>query len=150
MDDLKPQKRKTRKGLVWFVALLAVSLTLFIYVRYYYVYSSGVKSGELNYLVYRGVVFKTWEGQLTEERSSTDGAEGLETVIFDFSVLDKEIADILMLSGGNMVQLHYREYFSSLPWRGDSKFIVDSIMVIDEPVLPTPPLESTPDNIQSI
>ena len=33
-----------------------------------------------------------------------------------------------MLKGGEVVELHYKEYFSSLWWRGYSKFVVDSIV----------------------
>ena len=37
-----------------------------------------------------------------------------------------------MISGGKMVQLHYKEYFGTLPWRGYTKFVVDSIVSIEE------------------
>lgn len=53
MDDLKPKKRKSRKGLAWFISILIIALGIFVYVRYYYVFGTGVKSGELNYLVYK-------------------------------------------------------------------------------------------------
>ena len=33
-----------------------------------------------------------------------------------------------MLQSGNVVELHYKEYFGSLPWRGFTKYIVDSII----------------------
>jgi hypothetical protein len=39
-----------------------------------------------------------------------------------------------MISGGKNVQLHYKEYFGTLPWRGYTKFIVDSIVSIQDPV----------------
>ena len=51
---------------------------------------------------------------------------------FDFSVVDEEIAKTLMISGGKNVQLHYKEYFGALPWRGYTKFVVDSIVYIEE------------------
>ena len=34
----------------------------------------------------------------------------------------------LMLLGGKNIELHYKEYFGALPWRGFSKFVVDSIV----------------------
>lgn len=37
-----------------------------------------------------------------------------------------------MTSVGKNVQLHYKEYFGALPWRGYTKFIVDSIVMIEE------------------
>jgi hypothetical protein len=35
-----------------------------------------------------------------------------------------------MLASGKEVQLHYLEYLGALPWRGYSKFVVDSIVSI--------------------
>lgn len=35
-----------------------------------------------------------------------------------------------MLNSGNTVQLHYTEYFGALPWRGFTKYIVDSIVTV--------------------
>ena len=139
MDDLKPKKRKSRKVLRWFLGTLILALAIFAYVRYYYVFGTGVKSGELNYLVHKGVVFKTYKGKLIQSGFRADKPGGLQSNQFDFSVVDEEIAQKLMLSGGKNVQLHYKEYFGALPWRGYTKFIVDSIVAIEE--LPQQELE---------
>jgi hypothetical protein len=133
MDDLKPKKPSIRKGLSWFLGILLLSLGIFIYVRFYYVFGAGVKSGELNYLVYKGVLFKTYEGKLIQSGFRADKPGGLQSNQFDFSVTDEKIAKQLMISGGKNVQLHYKEYFGVLPWRGYTKFIVDSIITIEEP-----------------
>jgi hypothetical protein len=134
MDDLKPKKKRKRKGLTWFIGILVLALSIFVYVRYYYVFGTGVKSGELNYLVYKGVIFKTYEGKLIQSGFRADRPGGLQSNQFDFSVVDEEIAQKLMISGGKDVQLHYKEYFGTLPWRGYTKFIVDSIVSIQDPV----------------
>lgn len=131
MNDLRPKKRRSRKWLLWLVSILLVSLSLFVYVRYYYVFGTGVKSGELNYFVHKGVLFKTYEGKLIQTGFRADKPGGLQSNQFDFSVVNKEIADKLMLSSGKFVQLHYREYFAPIPWRGYTNFIVDSIITIE-------------------
>ena len=41
------------------LAVVLAALALFIYFRFYFVFGEGVKSGELNYVVYKGVIFKT-------------------------------------------------------------------------------------------
>ncbi len=133
MDDLRPKKKKKRKGLIWFIGILILALGIFTYVRYYYVFGTGVKSGELNYLVYKGVIFKTYEGKLIQSGFRADKPGGLQSNQFNFSVVDEEIAKKLMISGGKNVQIHYKEYFGALPWRGYTKFIVDSIITIKEP-----------------
>lgn len=150
MDDLKPKKRRNRKGLSLFLGILILALSIFIYFRYYYVFGTGVKSGELNYLVYKGVVFKTYEGKLIQSGFRADKPGGLQSNQFDFSVEDDEIAKLLMISSGKNVQLHYKEYFGTLPWRGYTKFIVDSIVTIDESTSPNLSEELTPYILESL
>ncbi|ULB34664.1 MULTISPECIES: hypothetical protein [Proteiniphilum] len=145
MDDLQPKKKKFRKLFVWFLGIVILSLAIFIYVRFYYVFGTGVKSGELNYLVYKGVIFKTYEGKLIQSGFRADMPGGLQSNQFEFSVEDEKIAMELMLAGGKMVQLHYKEFFGKLPWRGYTKFIVDSIISIEEkPANPLLEEELTP------
>ena len=107
--------------------LLVAALSVFIYFRFYFVFGEGVKSGELNYVVRKGFLFKTYEGKLIQAGFRTQTA-GLQSYEFEFSVPDKELAERLMLLGGQNVELHYKEYFGRLPWRGFTKFIVDSII----------------------
>lgn len=109
------------------VVLLIVAAALFFYFRFYFVFGEGVKSGELNYVVHKGFIFKTYEGKLIQAgfRAQTAGVQSYE---FEFSVPDKELAERLMLLGGQTVELHYKEYFGALPWRGFTKFVVDSIV----------------------
>lgn len=132
MDDLRPRKKRGKKILTWLMSLLLVAGGLFIYIRYYYVFGTGVKSGELNYLVYKGVVFKTYEGKLIQSGFRADKPGGLQSNQFEFSVQNKAIAEKLMISSGKFVQLHYKEYFAPIPWRGYTSFIVDSIITIEE------------------
>ena len=53
MNDLQPKRRKSKKWLGRFAGVVLIALAAFVYVRYYYVFGTGVKSGELNYLVYK-------------------------------------------------------------------------------------------------
>ncbi len=144
MDDIKPRKSKKRKTLQWFFLILLLSLTVFAYIRYFYVFSTGVKSGELNFLVYKGVIFKTYEGEMILSEFRVDRPDESQSNQFNFSVVDEELAKELMLLGGKNVQLHYKEYFGTLPWRGKTKFIVHSIIAIEEPMDQEPEKESAP------
>lgn len=143
MNDFQPKKKKGKKFLRWTLIFVILGLVIFGYVRYYFVFGTGVKSGELNYLVYKGVVFKTYEGKLIQSGFRADKPGGLQSNQFDFSVVDKKIAEELMLSSGKQVQLHYKEYFAPIPWRGYTKFIVDSIIEIKsvENAIDTVPVE---------
>lgn len=111
--------------------IIAVALAAFIFVKFYFVFGSGVKAGELNQIMYKGWVWKTYEGRLIQ--SGFKGAKGggsIQSNEFNFSVTDKAIADSLMRCSGKIVELHYKEYRGSLPWRGMQKYIVDDIISV--------------------
>lgn len=135
------EKSKGRARKVWLISILIIVIGLggFIYGRYYFEFGEGVKAGELNYVVYKGVVFKTYEGKLIQSgfRGSKPGS--IQSYEFEFSVADKKLAERLMLAGGKNVELHYKEYFGAIPWRGYSNFIVDSIVAIKDETRPVTP-----------
>ncbi|MDR0412854.1 MAG: hypothetical protein LBH61_03510 [Dysgonamonadaceae bacterium] len=130
METPKKEKNRTlRKWKTGAIAVAVLALSLFIYVRFYFVWGEGVKAGQLNYVVYKGYVFKTYEGKLIQaglKPGSVSG--GIQSNEFVFSVSDEAVARKLMLAGGQDVGLHYKEYFAPVLWRGHSKFIVDSIV----------------------
>lgn len=117
-----------RKFLGIFSVILILVLGIFIYWRYYYVFGEGVKAGELNYMVKKGYVFKTYEGKLIQSglRSKTPGT--VASYEFEFSVENDSVANILMLNSGKVFELHYKEYMGKIPWRGHSVYIVDKII----------------------
>lgn len=126
----KTKKSKTKKvGRIVVVSAL-VLLIGFVGVRFYFPFGKGIKTGQLNYVVYKGVVFKTYEGKLIQSGFRTNKPGGIESNEFIFSVSNKKVAEELMQQGGNIVELQYTEYFGALPWRGHSKFVVDSIVRI--------------------
>jgi len=118
--------------------ILILILAGFLYYRYFFVFGEGVKAGELNYMVKKGYIFKTNEGRLIQTgiRSATQGS--ISSNEFMFSVTDARIANQLETSSGKTVQLHYKEYIGTLPWRGVSTFVVDSVLSVTNatPALP--------------
>ncbi len=110
--------------------VLALALAAFIYVRFYFVFGDGVKAGELNQFIYKGYVWKTYEGKLIQSgfRGSKGSGTAVESYIFDFSVENEEVANELMRCSGKTVELHYKEYLGALPWRGMQKYVVDRIV----------------------
>ena len=125
---VRPNKRVMKKYWGIITVLLAVGLAVFFYFRFYFVFGEGVKSGELNYVVDKGLVFKTYEGKLIQTGIRSKAAGSIQSYEFEFSVEDEALARELMLQGGKTLELHYREYFGALPWRGFTKFVVDSIV----------------------
>jgi hypothetical protein len=124
------------------LTILAIILILVIagvvYYRYYFVFGEGTKAGTMNYFVKKGYMFKTYEGRLIQSgiRSQTQG--NISSNEFMFSVTDEKVADKLNHSAGALLELHYKEYLHTLPWRGVSNFVVDSVMSV-RPVSPVAP-----------
>jgi len=115
------------------VALLAVAVWFFF--RFYFVFGSGVKAGELNLFVYKGYVFKTYEGRLIQAGyNSRNSNATIQSNEFNFSVTDEHVAKQLERSAGKFVELHYKEYLGVLPWRGMTKYVVDSVLTVEEKV----------------
>lgn len=120
------------KIIAWVVGILLVAAALTCYFKFFFVFGEGVKAGELNQLVYKGWVWKTYEGRLIQAGFKSGGKNGasLQSNEFNFSVVSKSVADSLMLSSGKTVELHYKEYNGALPWRGMQRYIVDKIISI--------------------
>ena len=113
--------------------ILVLALAAFIFFKFYFVFGEGVKAGELNFVVYKGYVFKTYEGRAIQAgfgkgKGTNPGV--IQSYEFDFSITDKAVADSLMRCGGKTVELHYKEYLGTLPWRGKQKYIVDRIVSV--------------------
>jgi len=118
----------------WLTIIILLILVGFIYWKFYFVFGEGVKSGELNYVVKKGVVFKTYEGKLIQSGLRSKAPNTIQSYDFEFSVLDERIAEKLMSNGGKTFDLHYKEYNGALPWRGYSAYVVDSIVSMSDPV----------------
>ncbi len=123
-----------------FIFLLIIVIGGFIVYFYLPYGDSSVKAGELNYVMHKGVIFKTYEGKLIQTGIKTGTTGGLQSNEFEFSVENEELAKKLMNMAGQNVKLHYKEYFGSLPWRGYTRFIVDSLVSVDpKPNMPVDP-----------
>ncbi len=88
---------------------------------YFVHYSEGVRAGELVKFSHKGVIFKTWEGEISQGVS--------EAQLFEFSVQDNEdeVRKDLMEFQGKYVKLHYYERFVKLFWLGDTKYFITKV-----------------------
>ena len=113
------------------VALVALAVWFFI--KFYFVFGSGVKAGELNLFVYKGYVFKTYEGRLIQAGYNSKGTNStIQSNEFNFSVKDEKVAKQLERCAGKFVELHYKEYLGALPWRGMTNYVVDSVLTVED------------------
>ena len=117
------------KTIGWTIAIIvAAALAGFLYFKFWWVFSDGTKTGELNSLTYTGYLFKTYEGEIILTGYGTKNASGtVQSKNFKFSVANKDVAQELKNMTGQRVTVHYKEYKGTLPWRGYEKAIVDSV-----------------------
>ena len=132
VERAEERRRKLRRMLRVAVPIVLIALLIVGGFYYYFPFATGMKSGRLNYVVYKGIVFKTYEGRLIQAGIRPADTGGFQSNEFVFSVSDKEVAEQLMNAGGQTVELHYTEYLGALPWRGYSRYVVDRIVNITD------------------
>jgi len=120
--------RKVLRTTLIIVLVLGIGAFSFYY---WGVYDEGVRAGTVLRISKKGVVFKTYEGQLNLE---TFGAlKGANPIMeaFDFSVESDEAEIIAELQNvaltGERVNLHYVKRYLTFPWRGDTKYFITRV-----------------------
>ncbi len=121
--------KPVKKILYWILFVLVIVIAAFIYFKYAFDYSKGYRAGLLQKFSEKGVMFKTYEGEmiLSSVQSNTNVAIASEK--FLFSVEEEVVAKQMEQIQGKQVVVHYREKKGTLPWRGESRYIVDSVKV---------------------
>ncbi len=140
MDDIKfpdeqsrqpvaKKKSAFKRFLRRFILLIILVLGIFIRWKYFYAFGKdGVKSGYLNYVVYKGQLFKTYEGKLIQQGVKTQGPGSIQSNEFEFSIKSRRIYDQLKLNSGKFFDLQYRQFNGVVPWRGNTVYLVDSVL----------------------
>ena len=106
------------------ILLLAIAFYSFVY---FVTYSEGTRAGELIKFSHKGVIVKTWEGQISQ------GISGAQ--IFDFSVLDKndDVIQKLKEYQGSYVKLTYVERYATFFFWGDTHYFVTDVEMEQSP-----------------
>lgn len=110
-----------KRVLLYLFATLILGFVAYFTFLYFAIYSEGVRAGELIKVSHKGVLFKTWEGEMSQ------GISGAQ--IFSFSVMDSEekvIADLKNLQG-QYVKVTYIERYRTFPWWGESTYFITHV-----------------------
>ncbi len=119
-------KKAKRYGILIFAILLILGI---LGGGYYTMgdYSEGDRGGKIRKFSHKGVIFKTWEGEMILD------ATGMAQEVFLFSVDNSNDAAINAIKkamlDGTRVNAHYQEKFIQVSWRGDTKYFIDKIEV---------------------
>ena len=127
--------RTTGKIVTTIVSLLLLVYPGFVYFRFFFVYSEGTNEGDINYFQREGFIFKTYEGKMIQTGyNSHNTSATIQSNEFKFSVEDERIAKQIDNNSSRQVKLHWKRYLGTLPWRGNSQFVVDSIISVRQAV----------------
>lgn len=91
-------------------------------------YSDGQRSGELRKISHKGIVWKSYEGQLLLSNGYIRKPDGSGSPdIWNFSVVDEDVAKKLeSLPPDAKVTLTYRQWFIGPVWL-DSKYVITGV-----------------------
>ncbi|HSO85189.1 MAG TPA: hypothetical protein VLQ91_01460 [Draconibacterium sp.] len=115
----------------WGLAIVIVIIIAVGYFKYGFTYSKGYRAGLLQKFSEKGVIFKTYEGEMILSSVQSNSNVALASEKFLFSVTDVAVAKQMEQIQGKQVVVHYREKNGALPWQGESYYIVDSVRVSD-------------------
>lgn len=114
-------KRVTRTLMI----IVMLGLVFSIYWFFFNKYSDGERTGVLIKISHKGNIFKTNEGEMWLSCRQMTNPEK-----FYFSIKSDSIANVLKTLQDECVQVTYTQYRASLPWRGDSKYIVTGVTTV--------------------
>ena len=127
------ERRSNKKRIFLALGTLIVLLILIFVIRdrYFRVYQESNIKGRIADVSLRGSIFKTYEGKLLSYDVVSEG--NVREKEFEFTVDDDSLAHTLgtLKQTPIAVQLNYKEYKSSVPWRGETKYIVTSVDTVN-------------------
>ena len=113
----------------FFILAAVILVGSWVYWKYSFTYSEGYRAGLLQKVSLKGNIFKTYEGEMILSSIQSNANVALASEKFYFSVINKEVALQLEKMQGGSVVVHYNEKNGTLPWRGESTYLVDSVKV---------------------
>ncbi len=110
-----------RKILFTLITVAILGIAGYFAFVYYVPFSEGYRSGELIKFSRKGVLAKTWEGEISQ------GISGAQ--IFEFSVEDSQEGVIQKLKElqGKYVKVTYKERYATFFWLGDTQYFIIAV-----------------------
>lgn len=125
LEEVSRKGRRSRKFFRNFFIIVSLIGIFSIYWFFYNSYSNGERTGILIKITHKGNLFKTDEGEMWLSCRQMTNPEK-----FYFSVTNDSIYVVLKNLQDECVQLTYTQYRASLPWRGDTKYIITGVAPI--------------------
>ena len=103
------------------LATIVIMAVLWYTFLYYADFSDGYRSGELIKFSHKGVLVKTWEGEISQ------GISGAQIFAFSVRDSDEEVIEKLKEYQGHYVKLKYEEKFGPFFFWGDTKYFITEV-----------------------
>lgn len=123
--------QKIKKYFYRILFLIALAFFGFFTFIYFVPYSEGQRSGELIKISTKGVVFKTWEGEMSQ------GISGAQIFSFSMGSKNSELVAKMEQLQGSYVTLSYVEKYRAFAWWGDTRYFVTAVEEEDSPYVKT-------------
>lgn len=147
---LRPAVRNPKMWM-WVILIgIALGVAIAVYLRWLHPYSTGnVQYGYVERIHGSGEVFKTYEGVMIPYKAINDTIEPYSGDLI-FSVRDVHLAaELKKLHLANLpARIEYSIYHAPVPWRGDSKVVINKVdtadvskiwpVTLNHPLIPAP------------
>ncbi|MCC6410787.1 MAG: hypothetical protein IT270_03960 [Saprospiraceae bacterium] len=119
-DKVKTTAGRWGRRFLWILFFVLVGVGIGYYIYRNYTISEGSRTGTLVKMSRKGVLFKTYEGQLHLAGSTIMNTQSS----WEFSVSNKAAYEALQKLEGNDVTVYYNEKVDAFPWQGDTDYLV--------------------------
>ncbi|QNL20485.1 hypothetical protein HZR84_00465 [Hyphobacterium sp. CCMP332] len=123
----------------WTFRLIVVAAIVFICVIVFLssmTYSEGFIIGKATSFSKKGIIFKTYEGEIKVSGSDLAELEGLESGKWAFSVkknIEKEVLESIekAIEENKRAKFYYKEKYWKSSWSGDTKYYVYDVEILE-------------------
>lgn len=125
----KPRRRRGLRVLGWFVGVTVLLVVTAFYIRYYVPHTEESRTrGYVTLVEKRGIVFKTFEGEMISDSRLTDTAKVYARDV-RFSIPGDSLGRVVQefQATGRPVVITTKKYYGTLPWRGATNTILTDI-----------------------
>lgn len=120
LEETKAKAKSIGKKMAVILIVLSLLTGLGYYVYRTWSISDGTRTGVLFKISKKGVIFKTYEGQIHLGGSNIMSNQS----VWEFSAKDEAVYTEIQKFEGKNVKLHYKQLVDPFPWQGDTQYIV--------------------------
>ncbi len=126
LDNAKLGARLFLRRTLWIVLVASIIFSIGYFFYRTYTISEGSRSGTLFKISKKGVMFKTYEGQLHLSGSVMLTSQST----WDFSAVSAAVYKDLQKYEGKNVKCYYKEKINAFVWQGDTDYLVYRVELI--------------------